>query len=684
MKYYLQIFLAIIALGLFAEPIFAANTELLSSELTQTEPTGLIPAIKPYNGGVVSQSLLSNKSEKLRSDRIQSIDFTIIDSLQNGYSYYSYRQQPFMYEPTRGLLMTLKRGANTREQDPKNSLDDMFLLISNDLGFTWDPAIRVYSSANQNLGWARYPSLYPFVDTDNNYYVIYTAPITGPDPGGNSGWQGFLNGIYIEGSNEYNLTTGSFTKDTQSGPVTFSWSTDAGLVAGFYDDGVTPYGLAAGHVSPPDPGTPRDQNSNIAYRKPDESFTKWMPVIPDQWASNKYYINYDQDGAGYSSLTGLEYAGGSKMVMSALAVFGDVIENNWPVYAISESEDYGETWSEYDIMPKEMITAFAAANDAVFPDAVMMTFGGYSNSSTGQSYSISRDMCALPNGDVSYLCILQDYLTEEQAAQVTDEQRFRKVVEIYRESGVWGVRAISDIDINTILLYRNTDGEWHNQMVYEFQISRTIDGQYLIAKWTEVTAWDVEGVTDPVLSTDIRFAVRPVGGEWSKVIKLTDDVTLERLTWIPDLIPNDLKDIPIIRVATKPDPSISENDVVGQRGLQNYIETPQYVLLGHFDADIALGINEYNKKNVDVVINEISPNPVISDGQVIFTLPAGGNASLEIFNLMGQKVLSIYNGMISSGIHTLRFSSAELAQGAYYCVLDFNGQRTTKMLSVVR
>lgn len=681
MKHYLRLCIALLITAIYATPLFSNIYEPPAGELQNTEPAGLVPAIKPYLDGVLSKTILSNQLKKQSFDNIQKVNFRILDSLQNGYSYYSFRQQPFMYEPNRQLLMTLKRGAGTIAEMPTNNLNDLYLLVSTDWGNTWLQPINVYSSQSQNLGWARYPSLYPFVDADDMYYVIYTSPITGQNVSPDWGWLGFLNGIYIEGSNEYNLTTGNFTVSTPNGPLEFRWGTDAALVAGFLSDGITPYGLATGNVRTPT-GTPRDQNSNIAYRKSDESFAEWQPRIPEPWSSTKYYVNYDEDDAGYSSLTGMELADNNKMIMATLAVFGTTLEGNFPVYAVSESVDYGNTWSQYDIMPKSVLTAFAEANGAVFPDAVRLTFGGYSG--TGQSYSISRDMCVLPNGDVSFICLLQDYLTEEQAAQVPDEQRFRKIGEIYRENGVWGVRKIADLDITTILLYRNTDNQWHNQMVYEFQLSRTVDGKYLIAKWTQVFAWDVEGVTDPVLSTDIMCAVREAGKPWSKTVEVTSDIQLDRLTWIPDLIPNDLKNIPIIKVVTKPDPSISENDVVAQRALQNYIEVPQHVLLGHFDADIALNVENNDSYISEVNINSVTPNPTTGEAYVTFTLPTSGNVSLDIFNLMGQKVATIHQGNLTSGTHSIKFNSLGLTQGAYYCVLSQNGTRATKMISVVR
>ncbi len=675
MKTYLLI-LASLILGLAASQAYAAEYEPAANE--PVFPGMKNPLLTPADEFEVPDYMVKKSLKSNNYDKMQEVDFQIFDSLQNGYSYYSFRQQPFMYEPNRNLLMTLKRGTQARSENTNDILDNLFLRVSEDWGANWGDPIQVYDTDQQGIGWARYPSLFPFVDQDNTYYVIYTSPMTAENPDPDWGWLGFMNGIYIEGSSEYNLLAENFYKETENGNIELRWGTDAGLVAGFGAD-EQPYGLAAGNVHPPT-GTPRDENGNIAYRKSNETFSEWVPVIPDAWDSHNFYINWEQDDARYSSLTGLEFSEGHNMVMGAMGLFGETTEDNFPVFCISESGDYGESWSEMDIMPKEIIRQFAEDNGAVMPDSVFLTWGG--GSGQGFTYSIARDMVVMPNGDVSFICILQDYFV---TTEVPDEQRFRKVVEIYRESGAWGIREIASMPTTTFLLYINADNEGHNQMVFEFQISRSVDGEYLIAKWLQTFFWEVEGIDDPVSSSDIMFAVRRAGEDkWSSPEQLTETFEIDRLTWIPNLVPNDLNNIPLLKVMTKPDPDINEGDLIAQRANQLMIEVPQHVMMGHFDGSIALSVEDTKHQDASADISAISPNPASGEALVTFNIPQSGDISLDIYDLMGQKIMTVHKGAMSAGMHSLRFNTAEMAAGSYYCVLSHRGERTTKMMTVVR
>lgn len=64
------------------------------------------------------------------------------------------------------------------------------------------------------------------------------------------------------------------------------------------------------------------------------------------------------------------------------------------------------------------------------------------------------------------------------------------------------------------------------------------------------------------------------------------------------------------------------------------------------------------------------PNPVNGTGTISYTLNKSDKVSIELYNLLGQKVLDIENGITkSSGAHQVTFSTKELNSGIYQCVL---------------
>ena len=64
----------------------------------------------------------------------------------------------------------------------------------------------------------------------------------------------------------------------------------------------------------------------------------------------------------------------------------------------------------------------------------------------------------------------------------------------------------------------------------------------------------------------------------------------------------------------------------------------------------------------DALQLQANPNPFRDELSIRFTLPQAGPATLEVFNLRGQKVAELYNGEVTEGTHTLEFSGEAAVQ----------------------
>jgi len=73
-------------------------------------------------------------------------------------------------------------------------------------------------------------------------------------------------------------------------------------------------------------------------------------------------------------------------------------------------------------------------------------------------------------------------------------------------------------------------------------------------------------------------------------------------------------------------------------------------------------------------LNAVYPNPFNTAANISFGVPATGNVTAEAFNLLGQKVATIFNGFVSAGEHTLSWDASGLASGIYFVRLTF-GER---------
>lgn len=80
------------------------------------------------------------------------------------------------------------------------------------------------------------------------------------------------------------------------------------------------------------------------------------------------------------------------------------------------------------------------------------------------------------------------------------------------------------------------------------------------------------------------------------------------------------------------------------------------------------------------------PNPVVSNSELRLTLPQSGTVSVDIFNMLGQKVSSIPAAVYESGKQVIPFTPGTLAEGVYLYTVRFesgNKQTTTTRRFVV-
>jgi M6 family metalloprotease-like protein len=83
-------------------------------------------------------------------------------------------------------------------------------------------------------------------------------------------------------------------------------------------------------------------------------------------------------------------------------------------------------------------------------------------------------------------------------------------------------------------------------------------------------------------------------------------------------------------------------------------------------------------------ISQNYPNPFNSLTTVSYTLPAAGQVSLEVFNIIGQKVLEDNRGFKNAGSHSLVFDAESLSTGIYLYRISGTTVSETKKLLLIR
>ncbi len=75
------------------------------------------------------------------------------------------------------------------------------------------------------------------------------------------------------------------------------------------------------------------------------------------------------------------------------------------------------------------------------------------------------------------------------------------------------------------------------------------------------------------------------------------------------------------------------------------------------------------------------PNPFNPSTRITFVVPSSERVSIKIYNIAGQEIETLVDGVVPAGSHTLRWAANGLASGVYLCRMQ-SGQfaQTTKMI----
>lgn len=80
-------------------------------------------------------------------------------------------------------------------------------------------------------------------------------------------------------------------------------------------------------------------------------------------------------------------------------------------------------------------------------------------------------------------------------------------------------------------------------------------------------------------------------------------------------------------------------------------------------------------------LNQNYPNPFNPSTKIIFGLKRSGNVELSLYNILGSKVATIFNGYKDAGNHSIPFDGSNLSSGVYFYKITSNDfTQTRKMI----
>lgn len=78
------------------------------------------------------------------------------------------------------------------------------------------------------------------------------------------------------------------------------------------------------------------------------------------------------------------------------------------------------------------------------------------------------------------------------------------------------------------------------------------------------------------------------------------------------------------------------------------------------------------------------PNPANPQTSIQFQLPTRQIVTLELFDILGQKIVTLLNGEFEAGLHSMRFDGSHLSSGLYFYRLNANKLSIAKQLFIIK
>ncbi len=96
----------------------------------------------------------------------------------------------------------------------------------------------------------------------------------------------------------------------------------------------------------------------------------------------------------------------------------------------------------------------------------------------------------------------------------------------------------------------------------------------------------------------------------------------------------------------------------------------------HFSEPVQpTGVTSVKDKQLpkEFALKQNFPNPFNPSTQIEFALPKQSNVQIDVFNLLGQKIATLVDGVKDAGFHTVEFNAAGVSSGLYFYRMTADG-----------
>lgn len=107
-------------------------------------------------------------------------------------------------------------------------------------------------------------------------------------------------------------------------------------------------------------------------------------------------------------------------------------------------------------------------------------------------------------------------------------------------------------------------------------------------------------------------------------------------------------------------------------------------LVGDFQFKVITSNEASREAPSDFQLFQNHPNPFNPSTSISFRLQRTSSIQLEVFDILGRKVSTLFEGMKPTGNHTIAFNASSLNSGVYYYSLTFDGRTLSKKMLLIK
>lgn len=90
--------------------------------------------------------------------------------------------------------------------------------------------------------------------------------------------------------------------------------------------------------------------------------------------------------------------------------------------------------------------------------------------------------------------------------------------------------------------------------------------------------------------------------------------------------------------------------------------------------DYSAVVNVGSTLPTEFALEQNYPNPFNPTTNIVYTVPVKSNVSLDVYNLIGQKLVTLFDGGVEAGKHAAQFNASSLSSGMYFFTLTAVGE----------